>query len=909
MTNGAERKKKLHGRQRLALVVLALLIVVLALVVPPLISVSHYKGQITQLIARSLGRPVRLSAVEVRLLPWPGFVLTDLSVAEDPAYGAEPVLHATTVTASLRLLALWRGKLEIDKISVDEASLNLVRAGPGHWNLDPIFRTAAAQTGVAMGGRGPSPGGSGDGGGERLPSLEATNLRINFKNGVEKLPFSLINSDISLWQASPGEWRIRLRGQPARTDVSLYQEETGVVRMEASVRSAPALREMPVHVDLDWREASLGQLARLISGSDPGWRGDLTGNLQIDGTADAAQVAMRLRAEGVHRAEFAPVEPMDFDANCSFVYHHTRRMLENLACDSPLGDGRMHLSGEKFGLDTLPQFTVEMDRIPVAAALDALRTVRSGFDPGLEASGTVSGKIVYAAGTGGVAPSATKPVSRSAAKAAESTQGIKADPQPTGPFTGSFTVADLVLTGGGLNRPVQAPKITLEPSAAQHASASALTGTVAIPAGGDTPLVFALRFSLSGYQVGVRGQASFARARELAHAAGVRQSEALAALAGDPLTVDLVAAGPWVPQETIPQEIPLAVNTESASGPAAAQELPPPAPAPSVSADVIPSTDLLTGTVTLRNANWKADFLASHVQISEATLHLDGANLRWDPVAFSYGPVDGTVSLSLPLAGSSACPTVQAEPQRCPVQFQLRFDDLDADALESALLGAQENTTMLSDLINRLHPSASPPWPALQGTVQVDSLALGPVTLQDVSASVRVLPTGVEITNVDAGLFGGSVHLAGSLVKPATDQDKPDYTFEGDFQKLDATSLGALLGLRWTGTPLNGNGKIELAGYTGKDLAASAHGALHFECRRGAIGNQPLESSKAAPVPAALGRFDRWTGDAAIANGGITLDQSVVSVGPRKQSVQATVTFGDPPKVGFVAPKQLAAKH
>src|SRR5208283_1713841 len=112
----------------------------------------------------------------------------------------------------------------------------------------------------------------------------------------------------------------------------------------------------------------------------------------------------------------------------------------------------------------------------------------------------------------------------------------------------------------------------------------------------------------------------------------------------------------------------------------------------------------------------------------------------------------------------------------------------DAAALESALLGAKEKATMLADLINRLHPAASSPWPALEGTVQADSLALGPVTLEDVSASVRVLPAGVEITSVDAGIFGGSIHFGGSLVKRATDQEKPDYTFEGDFQKLDVTS-------------------------------------------------------------------------------------------------------------------------
>ena len=45
-----------------------------------------------------------MSGVELRLLPRPGFVITDLTVEEDPAYGAEPVLHANTVTAAIRLL-------------------------------------------------------------------------------------------------------------------------------------------------------------------------------------------------------------------------------------------------------------------------------------------------------------------------------------------------------------------------------------------------------------------------------------------------------------------------------------------------------------------------------------------------------------------------------------------------------------------------------------------------------------------------------------------------------------------------------------------------------------------------------------------------------------------------------------
>ena len=128
MTNGSESKERVRGKLRIALAAFAVL--VLLFVVPPLINVNHYKNQITGLLSRSLGRPVRLSSVQVQLLPRPGFEISDLSVAEDPAYGAEPVLHANEVSASIRLLALFRGRVEIGKISVDEASLNLVRAGP-----------------------------------------------------------------------------------------------------------------------------------------------------------------------------------------------------------------------------------------------------------------------------------------------------------------------------------------------------------------------------------------------------------------------------------------------------------------------------------------------------------------------------------------------------------------------------------------------------------------------------------------------------------------------------------------------------------------------------------------------------------------------------------------------------------
>jgi len=894
MMEDVQRWKRKRRRLWLALTVIVLLLALV--IVPPLVSVSRYKSRITQLMSESLGRPVRLSSVELRLFPVPGFVLTDLTVEEDPAYGAEPIIHANTVTASIRLLSLWRGRMEIGTISVDEASLNVVRTAQGYWNLDPLFRTAAAKTQPAQGGT--------EAGRKRrvvpLPYLEATNSRINFKRGAEKLPFSLVATDLSFWQEQPGDWRIRLRGQPARTDLSLDLADTGLVRLEARMQRAPELRQMPLHVDLEWREAQLGQLARLLIGTDPGWRGDLTGELHLDGTPDAAQIQTRLRATGVHRAEFAPVAPMDFDANCGFLYRLSARAVENLACDSPLGDGRVHLAGDLPGSGVPPRFSVELDRIPVAAGLDALRTVRSDFGSGLEAAGTVSGKISYAV----VAPATPATEKPARAMRGKKARAVKARPPAPGPLTGNFTVQGLRLSGDGLSTPIQSGKVVLTPVEAAQQSLtvelapgifpiSALEATVTIPAGGGAPLSVTARLARSGYQLSVHGPASVARARELAHMAGIADATGLDSLAGDPVTLDLSAAGPWLPAESAPS---------SRTPPAAAQ-----VDQGSVKADgdigPSPAGDTLSGTVTLRNANWKADFLSSHLEIAQATLHLGPGLLQWDPVVFSYGPVKGTASLEVPLHCEASV--------GCVPNFSVKFGNLDASTLQAAILGAHEQGTLLSTLLARLRPAdanAAPIWPRLEGTVKADSLILGPVTITGATAALRILPTGAEITDLTADLLGGQVRGGGTLTV-ATGQGKPVYTLDGRFEKLSPAAVGKLLGMNWSGRIFDGEGKIELSGFTDKDLAASVTGTLHFDWRHGGISPQKEAASTSVAVPPVLTRFDRWTADAEIADGAVTLKQNEIEQGERKHSVDGALTLGDPPSVSFAAPQAAQAKR
>lgn len=854
MIEQAKRRKRERVRLWLAFSVLAFLLALAIL--PPYISVNRYRNRVTQAISASIERPVRLSSIELRILPRPSFVLTDLVVEEDPAYGAEPVLHANTVTAAIRLTTLWRGRLQISRISVDEASLNLVRSGSGRWNLDSFFRNAArAQSG------------SGEAAALPFPYLEATNSRVNIKNSAEKLPFSLVNADLSVWQDTSAEWRVRLRGQPARTDVSLDMADTGVVRLEASLRRAPAMHQMPIHLDLDWKEAQLGQLSRLLIGSDEGWRGDLAGEIHLDGTAESAQVKTRLRASGVHRAEFAPASPIDFDATCGFVYHYANRGAENILCDSPIGDGRARLTGNMPGLNAAPQLSLELDRVPVQILLDGLRTVRRGLDPSLQAGGIMSGKISYASPGNGALPA--KPMTRANGRAVKSRAPVP------GPLSGSVTVVSVRVTGDNLTKPIQVAKMTIEPVAGEH---PALATSVAIPAGAPLPLSFSARLSLMNYQVGVHGSATLPRLIELAKAAGIPNAELLADLDGPAAMLDLNAEGPWMPPPVPPQPPTPALVSEGAAN----------AELPSV---LVPgASDRLSGTVTLHGAIWKPDFLASPVQINAATLHLDGTESRWDPVAFAYGPLTGSALLRLPIGcGSSA---------QCPPQFGLRFSVLDAAALQSAILGAPRSGTMLSNLLARIRPSSAPGWPEIRGTVQADAVILGPVTFDNVTAGIRIGEKETEISAFDATLLGGRLHATGTMIPG----DKPAYKLEGRFEKVNASEIGQLLGMTSVGEGIDGAGHIELSGFTDQDLASSAKGARHFEWRRGAISD-----AGDAELPPALARFDRWTADAEIANGAIALTQNQIQRGARKLSVEGAAVFGDSPHVSFGTAQDVRA--
>jgi hypothetical protein len=407
--------------------------------------------------------------------------------------------------------------------------------------------------------------------------------------------------------------------------------------------------------------------------------------------------------------------------------------------------------------------------------------------------------------------------------------------------------------------------MTLEPAPEQSGQPAALTTTVSIPAGGPVPLALTARIALRSFELGVHGTATLPRLREFAHVTGSEAEPILAQLAGDPVTLDFTARGPWLP----PPDTRLALSPEN--GPARP-----------------PRSIETNGTVALKNANWKAAFLAGPVMISAATLHMENGKLRWDPVDFSYGAVKGSATLAL----VEDC----ADPEPCATQFTVHFAQLDAAEAEAALLGVRQQGSVISSLISRISPNSAAAWPRLEGTATADSLVLGPFTVSGVKADMKVSATGLEAPSFQAAVLGGTLYGKVSL----TTGDKPEYKTEASFNGLNPAQVGQLAELKGSGGTISGSGKLELSGFTDEDLGKSAKGAMHFEWQHGTVTG--------AGVPPVLTRFDKWSGDATVADGGLTLQNAEAQHGSRKVAVDVAVTFGTPAKAEFGGEERPAAK-
>jgi uncharacterized protein involved in outer membrane biogenesis len=132
----------------IAIAVIVVLLIAAVLIVPHLINVNQYHGQIQSQLEKRLGRQVTLGNMGLRLFP-PAFDVENTTIAEDPHFATNrPFATADKLAVSVKFWPLLRKQLEVNSLELVHPHIELVRNAQGVWNFATLgqeSKPAAAQ--------------------------------------------------------------------------------------------------------------------------------------------------------------------------------------------------------------------------------------------------------------------------------------------------------------------------------------------------------------------------------------------------------------------------------------------------------------------------------------------------------------------------------------------------------------------------------------------------------------------------------------------------------------------------------------------------------------------------------------------------------------------------------------------
>ena len=524
MAQDPEDSELMRLRSKRGLWIVAALVLLALFLIRP--GAGRLRLRIVSSISAALGRPVDVSKVSLRLLPRPGFDLQGFVVGEDPAFGAEPMLHADEVTATLRLSSLLRGRLEIARLSLTEPSLNLVENSSGHWNLENLLQRVD-NTRVAPTGKGKIEARPG------FPYIEADHARINFKLGQEKKPYALTNADFSLWQDSENTWGMRLKADPMRTDFNL--SDTGGIRMEGSWQRSASLRDTPLQFTLQWERAQLGQVSKLAYGRDQGWRGGVGILLAVKGTPAQLNVDADVSVDDFRRYDLADGLALPLRTHCSGLYSSVSGSLQSLSCQAPVGGGFIDVQGNISGWHEFRAYDLALvtQAVPAQSLVALARRVKKGIPADLTATGMLDASFRFQRSEGSAAKmlwSGNGAIRGLRLRSKSARADLALDRIP-------FSVASGRLANSG--RSADAVSAT---SATSQFLPRFEIGPFGVLLGRPTPAVVRGEASGSGYSIGIQGEAQIQRVLQLARVLGLPSPQSTAEGIA---RMEFQVSGPW----------------------------------------------------------------------------------------------------------------------------------------------------------------------------------------------------------------------------------------------------------------------------------------------------------------------------------------------------------------------------
>ncbi|HET9182688.1 MAG TPA: AsmA family protein [Candidatus Angelobacter sp.] len=783
----------------ITVLVIVVLLIAAGLIIPHVIDINHYRGQIQAELQKRLGRTVQLGDMSFSLIP-PAFEVQNAVIGSDPQFSNDnrPFAAADKLKIRVAFWPLLSKKLDVKSLELDRPKIELVRNQQGVWNFSTLGQPAQPASTPAPSKQGPPTSAE-----KAQPSPPPTPQSAQSGQATQN---SGAASQLSLANLSIVDGQVAITDQQKRQPRAVYNHIDVTLNNFAPDR--PFFIQAAAHLPSDGKgsqNSGAKETIRLQGKGGPIQQADIL-NTPFDGTLALDQVSLASAQKFVNSQALSGINALATgqaavkNANSKITSSGNIELQNpqirsvnvgypitiNYDATDDLNNDVIEIRKGDIRLGQTPlTVTGTMDLRPTPSQADLKLTTKNAsieeaarlasafgvaFGQGTNVKGTINADI--------------------AAKGALNKPAMN----------GHLDATNLVLTTKEVPQPVKVPAIdlALTPQTIKSNDFSATTGSTTVN----------VNFALNQYtspkstvDATVRApNANIAELLNIAHAAGVSAVQGMTG--SGVLTLNVHAQGP----------------TKNLSALA------------------------LSGTGKLQNASLKLPSLTQPIGVRNADMAFNRNSATLNNLAASVGQTNATGQLTMKNF---------AAPQ---VQFTLKADKVDVNQLQQ-LMGtapAQPKRAALEHSFWHIVPEAqaeagpvSSPQPSLLnkitggGNVSIGTVTYNDLVLTNVHTRVTLDRGLIHLNPLSANLYNGTESGSATIdMRPA----QPVYTLALNTNKVDANELiSSVSDLKQTLYGLlNSNVNATFSSTSANAIARSLNGKLGINLTNGKLMNVDL---------------------------------------------------------------------
>jgi AsmA protein len=316
------------------------LVLLILLALPLFINANQFKPTLETKLGAALGRQVTIGDIKLAIFSG-GVTVSDIAIADDPAFSKSPFLTAKALTVGVELIPLiFHKEVNVDSITVDSPDVALIHGPGGKWNYSSLGGSSPASSATTK--PASAPASSNAGGAASTPltvkTLEIKNGKIVVSGvGSSQKPsvyqdVDLTASDLSYTSQFP--FKLSAKG-PGNADMKVEGKAGPINPTDSSLT--------PLNATIDVQHLDLATTGFIDPASGIAGIMDFKADLNSDGKQMSSKGTIKATKLKASAAGSSSTVPVNLDYATTYTLQSQSGVLSQ--GDIKIGSGVQHLTG------------------------------------------------------------------------------------------------------------------------------------------------------------------------------------------------------------------------------------------------------------------------------------------------------------------------------------------------------------------------------------------------------------------------------------------------------------------------------------------------------------------------------------------------------------------------------------